>query len=119
MRAILVALIVAVTAGASLADEKPMTQTEIVQTLAERTGLERERVKSVLDELAALACEEARAGFTVPGIGKLKVVDRAARTGRNPLTGEPIHIPAKQALKFTVSKTCKDVVLGAGKTPGS
>jgi len=44
--------------------------------------------------------------------GKLVVVDRKARMGRNPQTGEPIHIPAKKALKFRIAKAAKDAVMG-------
>jgi hypothetical protein len=46
----------------------------------------------------------------VPGLGKLVVVDRAARMGRNPKTGEPLHIPAKRSLKFRLAKEAKDSV---------
>ena len=64
-----------------------------------------------LDELAALACKEARSGFTIPGVGKLVIVDRKARMGRNPATGQPISIPAKRVLKFRIAKQAKDSVL--------
>ncbi|MDX9826210.1 MAG: HU family DNA-binding protein, partial [Spirochaetia bacterium] len=50
--------------------------------------------------------------FTLPGFGILKLAKRKARTGRNPATGEAIKIPAKTAVKFTVSKPCKEGVLG-------
>ena len=42
------------------------------------------------------------------GLGKLVVVDRKARVGRNPQTGEPIQIPAKRVLKFRIAKAAKD-----------
>ena len=54
--------------------------------------------------------QEVEAGFTIPGIGKLVVVDRKARAGRNPATGESIQIPAKRSLKFRVAKAAKDAV---------
>lgn len=91
---------------------KAMTTTQITSTIAERTGLPKKAVNDVLDHLSGLARAEAANGFKVPGIGKLVLVDRAARTGRNPKTGETIEIPAKKAVKFRVSKACKDVVLG-------
>jgi len=47
-----------------------------------------------------------------PGLGKLVKVDRAARTGRNPATGETIQIAAKRVLKFRIAKAAKDAVLG-------
>jgi DNA-binding protein HU-beta len=44
------------------------------------------------------------------GLGKFKVQNRKARVGRNPLTGEPVNIPAKTVVKFTVAKSLKDLV---------
>lgn len=49
--------------------------------------------------------------FVMPGIGRLVRVDRAARTGRNPATGEAIQIAAKQVLKFRVAKAAKDAIV--------
>jgi DNA-binding protein HU-beta len=63
-------------------------------------------------ELAKVAAKEAKNGFTIPDIGKLVMVKRKARMGRNPQTGEAIQIPAKTALKFRIAKACKDAVLG-------
>ncbi len=90
-----------------------MTKTQTLSTLAERTGLQKKEVQTVLDELAQLAYQEAKNGFTIPGLGKLVQVNRAARMGRNPATGESIHIPAKTVVKFRISKACKEAVLGS------
>ena len=92
---------------------KAMTKAQIVEHLAERSGVAKKQVAEILADLAALAHREARNGFTIPGVGKLVVVDRKAREGRNPATGETVHIPAKRALKFRVAKAAKDAVLGA------
>lgn len=89
-----------------------MTKTQTIATLAEKTGLSKSQVTAVLDELAAVAYREAASGFVIPGIGKLVLVQRQARLGRNPATGEVIQIPAKTAVKFRVSKACKDAILG-------
>jgi DNA-binding protein HU-beta len=75
----------------------------------------KKKVGELLDDLANIAYKEAKNGFTLPGFGKLVVVQRKARIGRNPATGEPIKIPAKRALKFRVSKAAKDAVLGGRK----
>ncbi|MDQ2979386.1 MAG: HU family DNA-binding protein, partial [Acidobacteriota bacterium] len=53
--------------------------------------------------------------FTIPGVGKLVLVNRKARLGRNPATGEEIKIPAKRVVKFRVSKKAKDAILGSKK----
>ncbi len=88
-----------------------MSKAEIISALAEKTGLARTQVESVLDALAELSYREARNGFVVPGIGKLVLVERGARQGRNPKTGEPIAIPARKAVKIRVLKACKDAIL--------
>ena len=49
--------------------------------------------------------------FVVPGIGKLVKVQRKARMGRNPATGQEIKIPAKTVVKFRVAKAAKEAVL--------
>lgn len=88
-----------------------MTKTQTLAALAEKTGLSKTDVASVLEELATLAYSEAKDGFTIPGIGKLVLVHRNARMGRNPATGETIQIPAKTVVKFRIAKACKDSVL--------
>ncbi len=89
-----------------------MSKTQTLATLAERTGLTKKDVANVLDNLVQLAYQEAPNGFTVPGLGKLVQVHRAARQGRNPATGETIQIPAKTVVKFRIAKACKEAVLG-------
>jgi DNA-binding protein HU-beta len=64
-----------------------------------------------LEEIANLAYREAKNSFTLPGIGKLVLVDRKARIGRNPATGAQINIPAKTVVKFRVAKAAKEAVL--------
>jgi len=90
-----------------------MTQTAIVSTLADKTGLKKSEVKGVFDALTELATGEVKKNgeFTVPGFGKLKKTNRKAREGRNPATGEIIKIPAKTTVKFSVGKAMKDSVL--------
>lgn len=88
-----------------------MTKTQTVAALAEKTGLAKAQVEQVIDELANLAYSEAKNTFVVPGIGKLVLVQRKARTGRNPATGATIEIPAKTVVKFRIAKVCKESVL--------
>lgn len=91
-----------------------MTQTEIVNTLAEKTGLKKADVKNLFDTTAELAVKEVKKNgeFTVPGFGKLKKTQRKAREGRNPATGAVIKIPAKTTVKFSLGKSMKDAVGG-------
>ena len=90
-----------------------MTKTQTIANLAEKTGLTKAQTGNFLEELANLAYTEAKNGFTIPGIGKLVLVARKERMGRNPATGEAILIPAKTVVKFRVAKICKESVLSA------
>ncbi len=89
-----------------------MTKSQIQAALAEKTGLTKKQVGQFFDEMAKLAYKEAKNTFTLPGFGKLVLVNRAARIGRNPATGEQIQIPAKKVVKFRVAKVAKDAILG-------
>lgn len=89
-----------------------MTQTEIVNTLADKTGLKKTDVKGLFDAISELAVKEVKKNgeFTLPGFGKLKKTQRKAREGRNPATGAVIKIPAKTTVKFSLGKSMKDAV---------
>ncbi len=89
-----------------------MTRTELIQALAEASGTERKQAKMFLEAMTGLVEKQIRKGGEVPfkGLGKFKVVKRKARMGRNPATGEPIKIPAKTVVRFTVAKALKDIV---------
>jgi DNA-binding protein HU-beta len=90
-----------------------MTRTELIQALAKEAGTEKKEAKIFLESLTTLVEKNIKKGGEVPlkGLGKFKVQKRKARMGRNPATGEPIKIPAKTVVKFTVAKALKDLVL--------
>ncbi len=88
-----------------------MTKSAILKTLAEKTGITKKQAGIFMDELVALAYKEAKNSFTIPGLGKLVLVNRKARMGRNPATGEAIKIPAKKVVKFRIAKAAKDAIL--------
>ena len=90
-----------------------MTQSEVFNHFADKTGMKRAQVKDFFDELYNLASSEVKSNgeFVLPGFGKLVKSERKAREGRNPATGETIQIPAKTTLKFRVGKGMKDSVL--------
>ncbi|HOE96269.1 MAG TPA: HU family DNA-binding protein [Candidatus Sumerlaeota bacterium] len=98
---------------AATSTKKAMTKTQLVGTLAEKSGISKKEAGELLNVLAETAYKEAKRGFTIPGIGKLVVVKRKARKGRNPATGETIKIPAKTVVKFRIAKACKDAVTPA------
>jgi DNA-binding protein HU-beta len=90
-----------------------MTKAKINATLADKLGVSKRQATTFLEELAKLAYKEARNSFTIPGIGKLVLVNRKARMGRNPQTGAPIKIPARRVVRFRVAKAAKDAILGS------
>lgn len=94
-----------------------LSKSETFNRIAEQTGLKRQQVREVFEATADLAYKEAKNGFTLPGIGKLVLVDRKARMGRNPATGEAISIPAKRVLKFRIAKQAKDATLQGKAAP--
>ena len=91
---------------------KALTKSQVATALAEKVGVTKKQSVQFLDELAALAYKNAKNSFTMPGLGKLVLVNRAARMGRNPATGEAIKIKAKRVVKFRVAKAAKDAILG-------
>ena len=93
--------------------EKRMTQTQLVRKLAESCEVSNKVARQFLDTLAEEAIREVKKNgvFVVPSIGRLVRVDRKARMGRNPATGEAIKIPAKKVVKFRVAKAAKDAIV--------
>ncbi len=88
-----------------------MTKGQILTHMAAKSGLTKKATGEFIEELVMLAYKEAKKGFVLPGLGKLVLVDRKARIGRNPATGETIKIPAKKVVKFRIAKHAKDAIL--------
>jgi DNA-binding protein HU-beta len=91
---------------------KTLTKSQIVAAIAEANGLAKKQTSEILDSIVQLAYKNAKNSFTLPGLGKLVLVNRKARMGRNPATGATIKIPAKRVVKFRVAKAAKDAILG-------
>ncbi len=93
--------------------DKRMTQSQLVKKLAETCEVSNKVAKGFVAAYAAVAVSETKkAGvFVLPGVGKLVRVDRKARMGRNPATGEAIKIPAKKVVRFRVAKAVKDAIV--------
>ena len=96
-----------------MAGKKPLTKAQIVSYFAKKFDLSKKVASSIIDEMVALAIAETKkvGAFTIPGIGKLVLVKRKARVGRNPATGEPINIPAKTVVKMRIAKACKEAIV--------
>jgi DNA-binding protein HU-beta len=97
--------------------KKPMTKAQIVSHFAEKFELSKRTAAAILDEVASLAISETKkvGSFTLPGIGKLVLVKRKARMGRNPATGATIKIPAKTVAKMRIAKAVKKAIVPGKK----
>jgi DNA-binding protein HU-beta len=91
---------------------KALSKSQIAASLAETVGLTKKQAVQTLEAFVVLAYKNARNSFTIPGLGKIVLVNRKARMGRNPATGEAIQIKAKRVVKFRVAKAAKDAILG-------
>ncbi len=98
-----------------MAKTKAMSKSTLISHLAEKNDMTRKQVVAFMDALVTTAYKEAKNGFTLPGVGKLVLVKRKARMGRNPATGESIKIPAKKVVKFRIAKAAKDAILPVKK----
>ena len=92
---------------------KALTKSEIATEIATQSNISKKAAAEILEIIAQLAYQNAKNTFTLPGLGKLVLVNRAARMGRNPATGETIQIKAKRVVKFRVAKAAKDAILGS------
>ena len=93
----------------------PTTKSGIMAALAEAGQISKKQAVAVYEKLIDIAVKGAKQeekGIMLPGIGKVKLVKRPARTGRNPATGETIKIKAKKVAKIVACKAVKDAILG-------
>jgi DNA-binding protein HU-beta len=90
-----------------------MTQSQFIKELAAASDVPNKTAKAVVMAYAELAVKETKKNgvAVLPGVGRLVRVDRKARMGRNPATGEAIKIAAKKVVKFRVAKAVKDAIV--------
>jgi len=91
---------------------KALSKSQIAAEIAAKSSITKKAAAEILELIAQLAYKNAKNTFTLPGLGKLVLVNRKARVGRNPATGETIQIKAKRVVKFRVAKAAKDAILG-------
>src|SRR5580765_8478928 len=92
---------------------KSLSKSQIATRIAAKVGIRKKKASEILDHITQLAYENAKDTFTLPGLGKLVIVNRKARIGRNPATGQRISIAAKRVIRFRVAKAVKDSILAA------
>jgi len=89
-----------------------MTKSELIDAVAEKAGLSKTDASKALAATLESVTEALRTGDKVAliGFGTFSVSLRAARTGKNPQTGQPLAIPASKAAKFKVGQQLKDAL---------
>ncbi len=89
-----------------------MKTTDLIEHVATAAGVEKSAAKKAVEAVISGIIEAAKKGeeVTLPGFGKFKVRDSAARQGRNPATGTTIEIAASRKLSFTPAKQVKDAL---------
>lgn len=92
----------------------PKTKAGLIATIADAAKISKVQASAAYDAFLALAykCAKAKEGYIVPGLCKLVIGERKARTGKNPQTGATIKIPKAKILKVKALKVAKDAVLG-------
>ena len=88
-----------------------MTQAQFFAAVADGAQVSKAQVRAVFDAVEDCVKKSLKPGGKIPlgGLGAVKLVDRKARMGRNPATGEPIKIAAKRVIKMAPSKAMKDL----------
>ncbi len=90
-----------------------MNQQELIRAVSDESGHSKKDVEHILKTLGDIVSAEVGDDeITLPGIGKLKPKTRAARTGRNPATGEEVQIPEKVTVAFKPAKPLIDALNG-------
>ena len=87
-----------------------MTQAQFFQAVAESSQVSKTQVRAVFTAVEDVVMKRLKGEGKIPlgGLGAVKLVDRKARIGRNPATGEQIKIPAKTVVKIAPAKALKD-----------
>ena len=99
-----------VTASAKPAAPKTVTTKHLAYALAEQHQLSKKQSLEMLEDLIGMITKHLKKGerVKIAGLGILQVRNRAARMGRNPMTGEPIQIKASKKVAFRATKELED-----------
>ncbi len=97
-----------------------MNRTELIDAVSSRSGVASADVDAALKGLFEVVAGVVAKGdekITLPGFLSFEQVDRAARTGRNPQTGESIDVPASKAVKISAGSKLKAIAAGKEQAP--
>ena len=89
-----------------------LNKPEFVTLLAERCEVTKKDAEEMYDDVFGTLADVIAGGeeVAIPGLGRVKITDRPARTARNPKTGDTVEVPAKKAPKFQFAKNIKEAV---------
>ena len=89
-----------------------MNKQELISKIAEKASISKKDAAAALTALTATITEELKSGekVAIPSLGTFEVRKRAARTGKNPRTGEAVEIAAKKVPAFKAAKALKEAV---------
>jgi DNA-binding protein HU-beta len=89
-----------------------MKKDDLIKQLADQSALTKDQAKKALDAVFQVITNvlQKEESISIAGFGIFKVKKRAATTGRNPHTGDPMDIPAKNITTFTASKYLKEAI---------
>ena len=93
---------------------KALSKSQIAASIAEQSEISKKQATEILDHIAQLAYKHAKNTFTLPGLGKLVLVNRPARQMTMQFgdkKGQILTIPAKRVVKFRVAKAAKDAIV--------
>jgi DNA-binding protein HU-beta len=94
---------------------KTLSKSQIAAAIADKAGIAKKQASEILEHIAQLAYKNAKNTFTLPGLGKLVLVNRPSRQMTlqfGPKKGQIVTIPPKRVVKFRVAKAAKDAILG-------
>lgn len=97
-----------------------MNRSELVDAISQRSGVATNDVDAALKglfEVVAGVVSKGDEKITIPGFISFEQTDRAARTGRNPQTGEALQVPASKAVKISAGSKLKAIAAGKEQAP--
>jgi len=94
-----------------------MTKSQLVERLAKAGDVTKKQAQALMEGLVTTIVGSVKKGepVKIPDLGTFKKAQSKARVGRNPQTGEPVNIPARKKVRFSVAKSFKEQVLGRRK----
>ncbi len=91
-----------------------MNKRELIEKVTEESGLLKITVEDAVTSMLSVISESLEKGeeVSLTGLGKIQVIEKKERVGRNPQTGEPLVIPTKRTIRWKTSSVLKELLNG-------